>query len=61
MVRVTVNPRPTCAVCGRTFEPDTDHAVVDVEDVRIADRNEENTFYLHARCKRAVFTGWEKP
>ena len=59
--RVPVNYRPTCAVCGHTFEPDTDHVVVTAEEKRMRDRDETAEYYFHATCWRNVADGWEAP
>lgn len=56
-----MNPRPTCAVCGHTFEPDTDHVVVEAETKRINDRNDVDDYYFHATCWRNVAGNWEDP
>lgn len=56
-----MNFEPACAVCGLSVDPSTDHASVDVEHVRFDDRNDLDDYYLHRRCARAVFSGWEEP
>ncbi|MFB6120968.1 MAG: hypothetical protein ABEJ68_07640 [Halobacteriaceae archaeon] len=56
-----MNPRPTCAVCGRGVAPDSDHVKVEAEAVKMRDRNDVDTYYLHDRCARRVIGGWRKP
>jgi hypothetical protein len=53
--------QPTCAVCGRSVAPDTDHVVVEAETKRMRDRNEVDNYYLHERCAMNALGSWEKP
>lgn len=52
---------PTCAVCGRSVDPSTDHAAVEVEHGRRDDRNDRDEYYLHDRCAYNVLGQWEEP
>jgi hypothetical protein len=51
----------TCAVCGTNVYLDGDHVEVDIEKVRIEDRNDENRYLLHVDCAFATFDGWRCP
>jgi len=56
-----MNYEPYCAVCGRTVDPSSDHSKVDVETVRMDDRNEQDQYFLHEECAYRVLGGWEEP
>lgn len=56
-----MNYRPTCAVCGRSVEPDSDHVRVDAEWKRMHDRDDVDEFYLHKRCALNTIDSWRAP
>ncbi len=52
---------PYCAVCRRQVAPDQDHVRIEVETVRTRDRNEQDSYVMHARCADSVLSGWGRP
>jgi hypothetical protein len=52
---------PTCAVCGHSVLPDTDHVQVEAERKRMDDRNETDDYYFHEDCWRGVAGSWRQP
>lgn len=50
-----------CAICGRRFQPDTDHVRVDATHKRINDADEKDVFAFHDHCWRRLSDGWMSP
>lgn len=56
-----MNESYTCGVCGNSVYPDDDHVEVDVETVRMCDRNDEDDYMLHVGCAMRTFGAWSDP
>ena len=50
-----------CARCPATFEPDDDHAWIDLEAKYINDRNEKDEYALCMDCFLEVSDEWRSP
>lgn len=50
-----------CAVCGGRVYAEKTHVHVSVETHRPDARDDVDDYYLHARCRDAVFGGWSEP
>lgn len=51
----------TCAVCGRSVDPDSEYAEIEVLQKRRRDRDELDEFFMHERCAANVLGSWERP